>query len=446
MLSENVPFGKPSPRQIPNEYFAGWPMDSSAFCAYMHYATLEFTCDPQFHAMAFFAIATLELARHGYKSPFHLPISAILCGEGGSGKSVAMRIALDFLRDLWAQDEDLSYSIGNSPIIHCSGSIQGVLYEMNQHYNEQIDSTPTLLYADYATQLFTDRNSIYPYLSALLDGQSLEVNLREVQRIKAQKKRNSRNKIDSHVINPHMSMITAVDPIKIGESFGATTLKSGFLKRSFTILGCPPRAEYFEFYIRDRYQQEKVDAIDAFRQWFICLDLTTPYDQNKLIKYEPKLLTPLHPTAGQEREDFFRAREKQRCTLQLSALYALLRQKPWVESVSFTRAYAQVTCCVDSITTLERYMDASEITLLANKAEEKLERRVNGISRRKLFGYLKTDPKKFNEVIVSLKERGTIVISSGLSSSSNQIFYHVDHAPEQESPYFMGHSKYEVSE
>ena len=422
MVTQNLPFGKPSPRAIPEEYFTGWPMESELFCAYMHFATLELTCDPQFHAAVFLATMSMEFCRRGFKTKHgpHLPLWFCLVGGRYTGKTLALEMGLQTLRSSWAM-YDLKFQ-GDPPLVHCDGSVPGLLALLHKHYSIQNHTTSGLLYSDHLTRVFRDRDPIYPVLSTLADGNTYTVHTREMQKTRGQKSRRPGDGIPDQIINPRISSVFNTSLEAASEILGTAVLSSGFLTRNLIVYGEQMSQEYRRNYVEGRYDKEHEDYLDSLEQHLVKLDVLVP---SKQVTYTSAVLD-IGDQLEQEAvgDNAIQLQSIKQHAMRVAGNYALLLCEPEVTPEIFWTAHTYVTQRYEGTRVIEKRIGASEAAAMADRTEQLLIKAgKRGIYRSDLSRRLKCSSKMLDEVVQVLRDRSAVAVSRD-PNRDNTIVYH----------------------
>lgn len=421
----NRPFGRPSPRVIPEDYFLGWPLESEVFRDYMHWATLELTCDPQFHFACFLAIVSHELVRRGYKTKYgpNLPLSFCLVGGGSSGKSSATNLAIDFLRESWRQAE-ITFPDQKAPIVQCDGSVPGLFTSLHRFYQKSTKTTCALLHSVQFTRMFRERDPVYPILSSLIDGQTYEIHTREMQKLRGKKPKAPDDGVPDTITNPRISIILGTSLDNASDIVGINAMITSFLSRVNVVCAGELPDGYVRHYVPDYYPDDLERAQNTWSSWLVRNQIEIP---DKTILYSGEVIeigNELEREADEKPDEATRLRITKDHAMRLAGVYTALHCRSVVTEDIFWIAYRQIQSWSSGTEVLENAITASEVARIADKVETLLMNAgPKGIPRSALSRRLKLASWELDNVIAVLHDRNAVVKGTKSLKDAQIVYY-----------------------
>jgi len=402
----------------------------------MHWATLELTCDPQFHFACFLAIVSHELVRRGYKTKYgpKLPLCFCLVGGSDSGKSSATDLALDFLRDTWRYAE-ITFPEQRTPIVQCDGSVPGLFTSLHGFYQKSTKTTCALLHSSHLTRVFREREPIYPVLSSLIDGKTYEIHTREMQKLRGKKLKSPGDGVPDTITNPRLSMILNTSLDMACELLGSRSMISEFLARVNIVHAEQMLDGYMQHYVPDFYPDDRERAQDTWSSWQVRNQIEIP---DRTIVYSGAVLeigNDLVTDANKAQENKERLQTIKNQAMRLAGVYAALNCQSTVTEDLFWIAYRQVQYWSNGTTILENSITASEVARIADKVERLLTNAgPKGIARSALSRRLKLPSWELDNVIAVLHDRNAIVKGTKSLKDAQIVYYEPTCLPDHIAP------------
>ena len=385
--------------------------------AYMRWATEAHGAPPIYHLACVLAVLAHELARRGFKLRSHpLGLWFALIGESAIGKSSAISMAEQFIRDAWKM---AGLDLDPDPWLEAEGSIAGLLAALQERYDPSRGTTTAILFQHEAASLFATREPISEMLCRLADGQSYQRNLRELQ-----KKRDRPDKIEA----PVLSALVATTESALAPHFTEAQRSGGIYSRLAWLK--PP-------FSPGRLRLEGVDtrkadglrvlALESWVGWFVQMQLA----------FEGELLIETSPEAHAllERELF----EPVRATLRESDDNNGVK----LRTIDRTRVVAAVLASQRLVRVVEPedmrravrlgqilLVHAKRITLgsadtyrLSQRVEHIIRAQAeSGTTTRTLYTRVKTDSRSLHAALGQLMEQGRVFEDTGIDGVKR--FYH----------------------
>jgi hypothetical protein len=425
----NAPFGKQSLRYIKEDLLRCWPTQSEVFNAYLDYASKELTCPPQFHVATLLTMASTVLLLRGVKvvNGPNLSLWVTLVGDSATGKSTAMDMGLDFLREGWEMN-DVNFPQGRTPIIQGTNStVQGLIVALHRHYDQRRGTTVGLIFANQLAQLFRQRDPLYPCLNDLADGKTHTQEKREHQRRHGQQRNMD---VPDQLINPRVCAIFDTTVEALAEIMNNAALSSGFLRRTLIVFG-EEDADYVDQYIAGYYEAERLLAQDIWAQWLVRLNIEVP---GLVLTYSDEVINMARDlTREAARAKDLNLKWLKDMALKIAGLFALLCCQATVTAGHYRLAYRYVQTLLYGKQLIEQSIGASETAKMADKLEAMLIRvGEEGITRSVLSRKMKVSKQTLDDVIDVLEDREAITqgIRETKSGPYATMYFLPKHAPD----------------
>lgn len=364
---------------------------------------------PLYHLASAMAVACCELALRGYVLSTGEPMSIwfALVGASASGKSSAIRMADDFIHDVWT---DALTSPTNDPWVQASGSVAGLLAAIQEHYVPSRGTTVCMLYEHEFSSMFASREAIPEFLCNLADGATIQRNLRELQKGNAKGGNTNASRSD-RVYLPATSGLFATTEAALSAVFTEAMRHGGLYSRVWWIR---PKVDPTQLRRRRHtFDDERASAVTSWLGWLAGLSL----QEGKVITFSPEADTYLDDDlfvgmAKDYNEDDDMAPTRLRAVEKaqvVAAIFATMRGRIEVqlEDVQLASAFMRLLLghsllmqhlgSPDIVRTIERARK-----FIANAGEE-------GLTRSDLYRKIKRDQHTIDSIVSTLEDQRAIM-------------------------------------
>lgn len=386
--------------------------------SYMRWATEAHGAPAIYHLACVLAVLTHELARRGFKLRTSHPMGLwfALVGESAIGKSSAITMAEQFIRDAW---KNAGLELDPDPWLEAEGSIAGLLSALQERFDPSRGTTTAILFQHEAASLFATREPISEMLCRLADGQSYQRNLRELQ-----KKRDRPDSIEQPVLSAlYATTESALAPhFTEAQRSGGIYSRLAWLKPTFS-----PGRLRLEGVDTRKAEGLRILALESWVAWFAQIQLA--FDGELLIETSPEahallereLFEPVRLTLRESDDNNgVKLRTVDR-TRVVAAVLASQRLSRVVEPQDMQRAvhFGKILLVHAERITL----GSADIYRLSKRVEHIIRTQADeGATARILYARCKTASRELHAALGQLMEQGRVFEDTGIDGVKR--FYH----------------------
>jgi hypothetical protein len=327
---------------------------------------------------------------------------------------------MDFTRAVWAY---ASTRPEVDPWLELEGSIEGITAALQDHFDEQRDHTPAILFDNEISRLFARREPVPEFLCKLADGRTIQSNLRGKQRKKA------RDPNADQLVNPRCCGIFCTTEAQLAPHFKDSHRMGGIFPRMIWLR--PAFTQDDIWFAQDHVGARSLgrtreDAVAAWAGWAVELELAAA-EQGRSFEFTAEahatltneLFTPFarefSEVSVEENMHAVKMRllEKARVFAVLSAAMRLsLRVLP-VDvhfAAKLVRLFLGSLEAAPSVRNLGASVDAHQI---ARKLEVFLRAAGDeGLMRREMYKHIMVSKKTLDETLAMLVDREVIFLDN----------------------------------
>lgn len=375
--------------------------EGSPLEAYLHWSSQAHASPTEYHLAVMLSIAAHELARRGFQvedNEYPLQIWTALVGNSASGKSKAINMAEDFLRDLW----ELSGSTPkNDPWLNATGSVSGIFAALQDFHDQNRGSTVALLVEQEFSSILQQRDAVTEFLCSLYEGRTLQRNLKELQKAT----RSSQGKVQFDKIKkPAISTIFASTEEALGSCVTPSMVHGGLFSRLWWV---SPEKLTQKYVRRQNFDAFREKALTAWSGWYVQLGLletkTLTFSDEALAileTYYANLVTKYAETSDEVPSGRTRAFDRARV---LAVIFATFDGRSVASANDMHCALAAADHSYKALAKVSM-LGSSETVQAAHKALRLLARSPTGLTRRDLYRKTHMDKRQLEWALELLQD------------------------------------------